>query len=162
MKKNIKFILLIAMTSVFWACSNDDVVVKYPKSTPSIDTVQVAESVINYGDSIHLHVGVSDKVAPLSTLLVKIVVNNEVVTSEVIRTKGNRASIKRTYGIPFVANRPDNAPVSIYITSTNVSGIEKDSIVSTNGCKTATHYRSVYRARFRVRSNSKIRIGKCR
>jgi hypothetical protein len=135
MKNIIKFILLAAMIAVYWACSKNDVVVRYPKSTPSIDTVLVAESMITYGDSIHLHVGVSDKVAPLSTLLVKVVVNNEVVASDVIRTKGNRASIKRTYKVPFVANRPDNAPVSIYLTSTNVSGTEKDSIVSTTTAK---------------------------
>ncbi|HEY3369521.1 MAG TPA: DUF5016 domain-containing protein [Prolixibacteraceae bacterium] len=135
MKKSIKFILLVGMTYGFWACSNEDVVIRYPKSTPSIDTVKVAESVITYGDSIHLQVGVSDKVTPLSTLTVKVVTNNEVVKSEVIRTKGNHASIKRTYGVPFVANRPDNSPVKIYLTSTNVSGTQKDSIVSSTIAK---------------------------
>lgn len=135
MRNIIKFIVLICMSFSFWACSNEDVVVRYPDSTPSIDTAIVAESIITYGDSINLHVGISDKVAPLSTLAVKVVVNNEVVKSEVIRTKGNQASIKRTYGIPFVANRPDNSPVKIYLTSTNVSGIEKDLIVSTTIAK---------------------------
>lgn len=135
MKKSIKFIILIGMTYCFWACSKNDVVVRYPKSTPSIDTVKVAESVITYGDSVHLQVGVSDKTAPLSTLAVKIVVNNDIVTSDVIRTKGNKASVRRTYRIPFVANRPDNAPVEIHLTSTNVSGIEKDSVISTTIAK---------------------------
>ncbi len=135
MKNTIKYILLICISFGFWACSNEDIVVRYPSSTPTIEIATVSESVITYGDSIHLHVDVSDKVAPLSTLAVKVVVNNEVVTSELIRTKGNQASIKRTYGIPFVANRPDNEPVKIYLTSTNVSGIEKDLIVSTTIAK---------------------------
>jgi len=135
MKKIIKFILLICTTYCFWTCTNKDVVVRYPNSTPTIDSATVAESLITYGDSIHLKVGVSDKIAPLSELMIKVVINNEVVISEVIRTKGNHASIKKTYGIPFTANRPDNAPVKIYLTSTNVSGMGKDSIVSTTIAK---------------------------
>lgn len=135
MKNIIKFWLLIAVSSVFWACTNEDVVVRYPASMPSIDTATVAESQITYGDSIHVKVSVSDKVAPLSTLLLRVVCNNEVVVSENIRTKGNTFSINRTYGIPFVANRPDNEPVKIYLTETNVSGEVKDSIVSTTIAK---------------------------
>jgi len=135
MKKSIKFILLICVSLVYVACTNEDTVIRYPASTPRIDTAVVAETQITYGDSIHLKFAVSDKVAPLSTLLVKVVVNNEVVISETIRTKGNSASIKRTYGVPFVADRPDNAPVKIYLTETNVSGIIKDSIFSTTIAK---------------------------
>jgi hypothetical protein len=135
MKKYIRMIGLLGIVAGFWTCNNDDEVVRYPKSTPRIDTATVAEHEIIYGDSIHLNVGVSDKVAPLSTLLVKIVVNDQVVTSEVIRTKGNHASVKRTYGVPFAAKRPDNAPVKVYLTSTNVSGNEKDSILSTTTAK---------------------------
>jgi len=135
MKKSIKFILLICVSLVYVACTNEDTVIRYPASTPKIDTAVVSETQIMYGDSIHLKLAVSDKVAPLSTMLVKVVVNNEVVISETIRTKGNSASIKRTYGVPFVANRPDNAPVKIYLTETNVSGTVRDSIVSTTIAK---------------------------
>lgn len=135
MKNIIKFIFLICVSSAFWACTNEDVVVRYPASTPSIDTAIVAETQITYGDSIHVKVAVSDKVAPLSTLVLRVVVNNDVVISETIRTKGNQASVERTYRVPFVANRPDNEPVKVYITSTNVSGTEKDLIVSTTIAK---------------------------
>ena len=135
MKNIIKVLLMIVVSSAFWACTNQDIVVRYPASMPKIDTAVVAESQITYGDSIHVKVSVSDKVAPLSTLLLRVVCNNEVVVSENIRTKGNIFSINRTYGVPFVANRPDNEPVKIYLTETNVSGDVKDSIVSTTIAK---------------------------
>jgi len=135
MKNITKFIVMICVTFTYMACTNQDIVVRYPGSTPKIDTAIVAETQITYGDSIHLKIAVSDKVAPLSTLLVRVVVNNDVVVSETIRTKGNSSRINRTYGVPFVENRPDNAAVKIYITETNVTGIAKDSIVSTTIAK---------------------------
>ncbi len=135
MKNIIKFLFIFSVSSVFWACTNEDVVVRYPASTPKIDIATVAESQITYGDSIHVKVSVSDNVAPLSTLLLRVVCNNDVIVSETIRTKGNSFSIERTYGVPFVGNRPDNAAVKIYLTETNVSGIVKDSIVSTTIAK---------------------------
>jgi len=135
MKNSIKLLLLICVSAAFVACTNEDIIVKYAASTPKIDTAVVAESQITYGDSIHLTLGVSDKVAPLSTLLIRVVVNNEVVVSETVRTKGNQTSLKRTYGVPFVANRPNNEPVKVYLTETNVSGTVKDSIVSTTIAK---------------------------
>ncbi|MEI7503311.1 MAG: DUF5016 domain-containing protein [Paludibacter sp.] len=135
MKNTIKFILLICFSCGFWACTNEDVVVSYPASTPKIDTAIVTETQITYGDSIHVKIAVSDNVAPLSTLILRVVVNNDVVISETIRTKGNSSSLKRAYWVPFVANRPDNAAVKVYLTETNVSGTEKDSIVSTTIAK---------------------------
>jgi hypothetical protein len=123
------------MSFIIWGCTSQDIIIRYPNSTPKIDTAVVKEAQITYGDSIHVRIAVSDKVAPLSTLLLQVVCNNEIVTSETIRTKGNSSSIQRTYGVPFVANRPDNAAVKIYLTETNVSGITRDSIVSTTIAK---------------------------
>lgn len=123
------------VSSVYMACTNDDVVVRYSASTPSIDTAKVAETQITYGDTIHVNIAVSDKVAPLSTLALKVVVNNEVVVSETIRTKGNQFSVSRKYAVPFVANRPDNSVVKVYLSQTNVTGITKDSIVGTTIAK---------------------------
>ena len=67
--------------------------------------------------------------------MVRVVINNEVVTSETIRTKGNSSRLTRIYGIPFDQNRPDNAAVKVYLTETNVSGSVKDSIISTTTAK---------------------------
>jgi hypothetical protein len=135
MKKYIKFFVLISAAIGSWACTNEDIVVRYAASTPKIDTVTVKESQITYGDSIHVKVVVSDKIAPLSTLLFRVVCNNEIVYTETIRTKGNAAGINRTIGVPFVANRPDNTPVKIYLSETNVSGSVRDSIVGTTIAK---------------------------
>lgn len=135
MKKYIKFFVLISAAISLWACTNEDIVVRYAASTPKIDTALVRETQITFGDSIHVKVAVSDKVAPLSTLLFRVVCNNEIVYTETIRTKGNASSISRAVKVPFVANRPDNTPVKVYLTETNVSGTVKDSIVSTTIAK---------------------------
>ena len=136
MKNIIKYLLIVCLSAVLWGCTNpEDVVVRYAASTPKIDTAVVKETQITYGDSIHLRIVVSDKVAPLSTLVLRVVCNNEVITSETIRTKGNSTSIVRTYRVPFVANRPDNSAVKVYLTQSNVTGITKDSIVNTTIAK---------------------------
>jgi hypothetical protein len=135
MKNILKLIILLCMPVAFWTCTNDDIVVRYPASTPQIITAEVVESTITYGDSIHVNFDVADNVAPLSTLLIRVVVNNEVVISETVRTKGNQSTVQRAYHVPFVENRPDNEPVKIYATLTNVSGTEKDSIISTTIAK---------------------------
>jgi hypothetical protein len=135
MKNIFKFLVLICMSFAVWSCTNQDIVVHYPASTPTFDTAKVTESQITYGDSIHVRIAVSDKVQPLSTLLLKVVCNNEIIVSETFRTKGNSTNISRTYGVPFVANRPDNSPVKVYLTLTNVEGFTKDSIVSTTIAK---------------------------
>lgn len=135
MKNTIKITLLGLIAFVLGSCQQEQLIVEYPASTPKIDTAIVTETLITYGDSIHLKIAVSDEIAPLSTLLLRVVINNDVVASETIRTKGNAASIKRAFWIPFVANRPDNAAVKIYLTETNVSGAEKDSIISTTIAK---------------------------
>jgi len=82
MKNIIKSLLLVAVVGSFWACTNEDIVVTYPSSIPQIDTAEVTETTITYGDSIHLKIAVSDKVAPLSTILIRVVVNNDIVVSE--------------------------------------------------------------------------------
>jgi len=130
-----KFILLMCLSYSFWTCTNEDIVVRYPESTPKIDTVVVTETQITYGDSIHVKVVVSDDVAPLSTLLLKVVINTDVVASEVIRTKGNKSTVVRAYRVPFVANRPENAQVKLYLTLTNVTGIEEILITSNTVAK---------------------------
>jgi len=131
MKNIIKSILIICLSVAFWSCTNEDIVVHYPASTPKIDTAKVVENRITYGDSIHVRLSVSDKVEPLSTLQLKVVCNNEIVASETFRTKGNSSNIAKVYAVPFVANRPDSIPVKVYLTLTNVEGHTKDSIIST-------------------------------
>src|SRR5512145_16304 len=98
--KNITQIFLFALASAYMvSCEKEERLVTYPESYPVYNQAEVSESVITYGDSITVSVNVSDAGTPLSTLEVQIVINNELLTSEVIRTKGNSAELTRRYGV---------------------------------------------------------------
>jgi hypothetical protein len=130
--KKIAKIFLFTLASVYLvSCQKDEHLVTYPESYPVFDQAEVSETTITYGDSITVSVGISDKGTPLSTLEVQVVLNNELLTSESIRTKGNNAEVTRRYGVPFVANRPDNAIVKVYLSSINVDGFTTDTILKT-------------------------------
>ncbi len=122
-------VIIPVFIAVLVSCRPDEQLVTYPKSYPTLDVAAVSEDTITYGDSITLNVDVSDK-TPLSTLEVTVAVNNEVVTSESIRTKGRSATVSRRYRVPFVPNRPDNEPVKVYLSSINVDGWTTDTILS--------------------------------
>lgn len=129
MKFAYKTLLVTVVAVLLASCKDDRVLVTYPESYPVFEKALVAEATITYGDSISLEVEITDDVTPLSTLEVLVVVNKEVIGSESIRTKGNTASVNRKYGIPFVANRPDNEVVKVYLSSINVDGYTTDLIL---------------------------------
>ncbi len=131
MKNSLKLLVPVMITLLLTSCEKDYKLVTYPESYPVFDVAQVSESTITYGDSITLSVTVSDEGTPLSTLEVQVVVNNEVIASESIRTKGNLATVSRRYGVPFVANRPEGASVKVYLSAINVDGHTTDMILST-------------------------------
>ncbi len=135
MYKFFRLILIILLTSILVTCKDDRKLVTYPKSFPTYDQAQVEEAEITYGDSITLSVVVSDAVTPLSTLEILVVVNNDVITSESVRTKGNNSTVERRYGIPFKARRPDNTAVKVYLSSINVDGYTADTILSSTVVK---------------------------
>lgn len=135
MKNLVKIVIVLAVTTLFYTCKDDRVLVTYPESYPVFEKALVEESSIVYGDSITLNVTLSDEVTPLSTLEVKVLVNNELVSKESIRTKGNSSEITRRYHIPFVANRPDNIPVKVYLSSINVDGYTTDMILENTTAK---------------------------
>jgi hypothetical protein len=129
--KKISKIYLFALASVsLVACQKEEHMVTFPKSYPVFDQAQVAEASITYDDSISVSVSIADPVTPLSTLQIQVVLNNELITSEIIRTKGNNAEVHRRYGIPFGPNRPENAPVKVYLSSVNVDGWTRDTIIN--------------------------------
>jgi hypothetical protein len=131
MKKLIRFFLFALAPVYLLSCQKEEKMVTYPKSYPVYDQAEVAEATITYDDSISLSVNVSDQGTPLSTLEVQVVVNNELFSSESIRTKGNTAEIHRRYAIPFGPNRMENAPVKVYLSSINVDGWTTDTILNT-------------------------------
>lgn len=131
MKKLTK-LFLFALASVYlFSCEKEEKMVTYTESYPVYDQAEVAEATITYDDSISVSVNISDQVTPLSTLEVQVVLNNELLTSESIRTKGNTAEVHRRYAIPFGPNRPENAPVKVYLSSINVDGYTTDTILNT-------------------------------
>ncbi len=130
--KNILKISLIIIVIVLSSCNDEQLRVKYPYSLPEITDATVAESEIMYGDSISLNVGeVADKVTPLSTLEIHVVVNDVIISKESIRTKGNSASYSAKYQIPFGPYMPDNDPVEVYLSAINVEGNHTDQVIST-------------------------------
>lgn len=127
--KNIIKLTIFGLLGLFvTSCQQEDLRVHYPASKPVFDSINVPETDIVYGDSITLNVGVSDPLTPLSTLEIKVVVNDELIASETIRTKGNQATYHQRYGIPFVARMPDNAEVEIHLSSINVEGTTTDTV----------------------------------
>ena len=134
--KNLTQLFLFALASVYLiSCTKDEHLVTYPESHPVYDQAQVAEATITYDDSITLSVSVSDKGTPLSTLEVQVVLNNELITAESIRTKGNSAEVHRRYAVPFGPDRPEDAPVKVYLSSINVDGYTTDTILNTTIAK---------------------------
>lgn len=129
MKNKIQITLSVILALYLGSCQDEDLRVHYPKSNPVYDSVYIAEDAIVYGDSITLNVGVSDKKTPLSTLEIKVVVNDEIISSESVRTKGNSATYKTRYQIPFIAHMPDDAEVEVHLSSINVEGYKTDTIL---------------------------------
>lgn len=130
MKNILKLSALNLLIFALASCQEDELRVHYPASMPVFDQASVAENAIVYGDSITLSVDVSDPLTPLSTLEVQIVVGDELIRKEQIRTKGDSASIIRKYSIPFVARMPDKAEVEVHLTSINVEGTERDTVLT--------------------------------
>lgn len=133
-KTTILFICAVTLLLLI-RCEEEEKLVTYPESYPLFEQAQVIETNITYGDSISLAVKLSDDGTPLSTLEIQIVVNNEVIDLDTIRTKGNSFEIDRRYHIPFGPGALDNEPVKVYLSSINVDGFTTDTIISTTVVK---------------------------
>jgi hypothetical protein len=112
-------------------CEKDPELVTYPESHPVFDLARVVESTVTYGDSISLDVTLSDEITPLSTLEIQVVLNNEAILVESIRTRDNTSEIHRRYKVPFGPGMSDNVPLKVYLTSINVDGFTTDMIINT-------------------------------
>lgn len=124
-----KSILGLLAVLLLVSCRQEELRVRFPASMPVFDSISVAENAIVYGDSISLSLGVSDPLTPLSTLEIKVVVNDEIIASESIRTKGYSAAYTQRYGVPFVAHMPDGAEVEVHVSSINIEGTKKDTVI---------------------------------
>ncbi|GAB1415488.1 hypothetical protein MASR2M117_08940 [Paludibacter sp.] len=132
MNKLINNIILLSALFTIFSCTDDDLRVKYPVSKPTFNSAvvtQLHEGIFSYGDSIVLNVEVSDKIAPLSTLEIKIIVNDEILSKTSIRTKNNSATYSGAFAVPFGPYMPDNAPVEVHLSSINVEGYSIDTVL---------------------------------
>lgn len=130
MKNIFRTTLFIGMIAVFFAsCKEEELRTHFPESMPVFDKAVVAENAIMYGDSVTLSVEVSDPLTPLSTLEVTVVVGDEIITKESVRTKGNNASYTQKYAIPFVARMPQGAKVEMHLTAINVEGTAQELVI---------------------------------
>jgi hypothetical protein len=136
MKNIFNSALLLITASIALSCGEDELRTHYPYSLPVISNAAVAESEVLYGDSITVSLDVADPVTPLSTLEVRIVVNDVVVNKETIRTKGNSASFQKRYQVPFGPYMPGGAAVEVHLTSVNVEGNQAGQVIaSTTGVR---------------------------
>ena len=128
MKKIINSILFALIAMVFYSCEQDFSRVHYPESIPDFNQATVEESKIMYGDSITVNVEVSDKI-PLSTLEMMIVVNDQIIDKASVRTAGNNSSCSKKFCIPFGPYMPNNATVEVHLSSINVEGFHRDTVL---------------------------------
>lgn len=129
MNNLLKTFLFGFLVAFLASCQEDDLRTHFPASMPRFDSVYVAEDAIMYGDSISLTVGVSDPKTPLSTLEIKVVVGDEIIATESIRTNGLSSTYAKKYSIPFVAHMPQGANVEVHLSSINVEGTHRDTIL---------------------------------
>lgn len=108
------------------SCGEDEGRVRYPYSCPEMSGLAFSVSdKISAADSLYFSVRVHDPETPLSTLEVKLMEGDSLISSQSIRTKGTDVSItdKGIY-IPFDAGLEENQEAKVVLTAINVEGSE--------------------------------------
>lgn len=127
MKHNNLFLWLLGLAVCGLAsCGEDEGRVRYPYSCPEMSGLAFSVSdKISAADSLYFSVRVHDPETPLSTLEVKLMEGDSLISSQSIRTKGTDVSItdKGIY-IPFDAGLEENQEAKVVLTAINVEGSE--------------------------------------
>ena len=127
MKHNNLFLWLLGLT-VCWlaSCSEEDGRVTYPYSCPEISELQFSTTdQTPAADSLYFSVKIHDPQTPLSTLEVKLMTGETLVSLQSIRTKGTDVSIvEKGIYIPFEAGLEENQEAKVILTAINVEGSE--------------------------------------
>lgn len=129
MNNTSKLILISLLAILTVSCQEEELRVRYDESHPVFTKAIVAENQITYGDSISLEVEVADNKTPLSTLQIRVVVNDELLASEEVRTKGSSSAYAAKYHIPFGPRMPHDAEVEVHLKSINVEGYTTDTVL---------------------------------
>jgi len=104
------------------ACEEKDERTVFPHSTPVVESATITPATFTYGDVVSFHAKVSDPLTPLSTVEVKMTVNEVVIAQEVLRTKGQTAEVSTDLLAKFTGLLPDNGMVNVELTLINVEG----------------------------------------
>lgn len=134
---------LCAGALILSSCEEEDSRKVYPHSTPVIESASINPGIFTYGDSVTITAKVSDNVTPLSTLEMKMIVNDVLVATQTIRTPGNKADISAKFKVAYAAELADNADVEVLLTLINVEGDKtQGNITGLKGKR--TYYNKLY------------------
>jgi hypothetical protein len=120
--------IILGMIAVvlFPSCEEEDERVHYPHSTPVIEDARITSlndgTTIIAGDSVEFTAAVSDPVTPLSTIEVKIIINDRLVAKEKLRTKDKHTTVSAKYKVPFYPELTNGTYPEVYLTLENVEG----------------------------------------
>lgn len=120
--KRILYMPLILLLAIFFSCSKE---LHIEKSVPTISRIETVGAVtaVTVPSTVGFNVSVEDAVRPLSTLEIEVLINDLVVESKSIRTKGNSAKVENeTIAIPFVKDMDPVEDVVVRFNSINIDG----------------------------------------
>lgn len=140
---NINILLGILALFMLVACEEKDERTVYPHSTPVIESATITPSSFVYGDSVTITAKVSDPVTPLSTLEMRMIVNDRVVAIQKLRTAGNSTEVTAKFKVAYISELPDNATVEVSLNLINVEGdVTTGNITGVKGYR--TYYQKLY------------------
>lgn len=141
--KRINILLGLFAVLIFTACEEKDERTVFPHSTPVIESATINPTSFVYGDSVTITAKVSDAITPLSTLEMRMVVNDKVVATQKLRTAGNNAEVSAKFQVAYISELTDNADVEVTLNLINVEGdVTTTSITGVKGYR--TYYKELY------------------
>lgn len=143
--KRININILLGVLALFMlvSCEEKDERVVYPHSTPVIESVAINPTSFVYGDSVTITAKVSDPVTPLSTLEMRMVVNDKVVATQTLRTVGNSTEVSAKFKVAYISELPNDADVEVSVNLINVEGdVTSTSVKGIKGNR--TYYKELY------------------
>lgn len=133
----------LCVCSLLTSCEEEDTRKVFPHSTPVIESAAINPSTFTYGDSVVITAKVSDPVTPLSTIEMKMIVNDVLVAQHTMRTAGNSTEVSSKFKVAYTNELPDDADVEVLLTLKNVEGDETTgNITGLKGKR--TYYNKLY------------------
>lgn len=125
---NTKYIyaLLCLITTLLMSCKENEGREVFPFSEPQLSNVSiVANDIEEAGNNLSFSLDIKDPLTPLSTLEVELFLEDKVIYTQSIRTKGHTAELKdQVVQIPFYAGFEGGAG-QLKLTAINIEGSEK-------------------------------------